>query len=433
MAKAYLSFLGTNNYLSCTYCLNNLEAIHIRFVQEATVQFACSDWTEQDRLLIFTTQEAYNKNWLNDGHPTNGAATSTEGLECRLKKLPITPVLKNIMIPEGKNELEIWKIFQIVFDQLQPGDQVVLDITHALRSIPMLALVALNYSKVLKNVRLEKIYYGAFEVLGPIPEVKEMDPGKRRVPVFDLTPFDQLLDWTIAIDRFSGSGDASAACALAKEKIRPLLKFSQGADQTASSIRDVISSLEPFTQALGTCRGQQISPAVNRLKESLSRCKNFNQVKPLGPLLDKLKTQMDAFPGNGIGDGLQAVKWCTHHNLIQQGYTILQEVVITLLLNQLGWDSLNRDNRELIGQGIKIFLEDLPVGKRKKLACDHPEKIEQIKKILETKGRLAEIFISLSGRRNDLNHAGFLINPMPPRKFKEMLEKMIAQVEEIIR
>jgi hypothetical protein len=44
MGKAFLSFLGTNNYLPCSYCLNDREATPtlIRFVQEATVQFACS-------------------------------------------------------------------------------------------------------------------------------------------------------------------------------------------------------------------------------------------------------------------------------------------------------------------------------------------------------------------------------------------------------
>jgi hypothetical protein len=37
MAKAYFSFLGTNNYLPCTYYLNDREATQIRFVQEASI------------------------------------------------------------------------------------------------------------------------------------------------------------------------------------------------------------------------------------------------------------------------------------------------------------------------------------------------------------------------------------------------------------
>jgi CRISPR-associated Csx2 family protein len=429
MSKAYLSFLGTNNYLPCTYYLNDREAIHTRFVQEATVRFACSDWAKQDRLLIFTTQEAYNKNWLNDGHPTNGAIAAQEGLECRLRNLPITPLYENIMIPEGKNESEIWEIFQIVYDQLQPGDQVVLDITHALRSIPMLALVALNYAKVLKGVQVEAIYYGAFEVIGTIDAARKMAPEKRRAPLFDLTAFDQLLDWTTAIDRFSGSGDASAACALAKEKIRPLLKNSQGADKTASSIREVINSLEPFTQALATCRGREISPAVNRLKQTLARCENLHSVKPLGPLLEKLQGGMAAFPGDEIGDGLQAVRWCLDHNLIQQGFTILQEIIITHLLKGLGLDFLDKNNRELINQGVTIFKKKLARNEWKELAGKHAELIEQIKEMLYQSPALAEAYSSLSDFRNDLNHAGFRKNSRSPDKFKKKLLGLIAQVE----
>lgn len=429
MGKAYLSFLGVTNYVPCTYCLNDRKTLGIRFVQEATVQLACPDWTRQDRLLIFTTPEAYDKNWLNNGHQNDKAGETLEGLKGRLEKLGLNPVLENIPIPEGKNETEIWEIFQIVYDRLHPGDQVVFDITHALRSIPMLALVALNYAKVLKDISLEKIYYGAFEVLGPINQVKNMDPAKRLVPIFDLTPFDHLLDWTIAIDRFSGAGDASAACALAKEKIHPLLRESRGADRTTASIRDVINALEPFTQALTTCRGPEISPTVKRLKEALSGCGGIHLVKPLGPLMDKIKSQIEDFPGNDTGNGIQAVKWCIHHNLIQQGFTLLQETLITYLLNQLKWDPFKRDDRELIGQGIKIWHERMPEEKWSSAAKKHPERIEKIKALMVNRAGMGKIFGEVSKSRNDLNHAGFLKNRMSPQKFKEKLEELTGQIE----
>ncbi|MBU0698719.1 MAG: TIGR02221 family CRISPR-associated protein, partial [Proteobacteria bacterium] len=68
MARVYLSFLGTNDYLSCCYFKNDKKLENVRFVQQATLKFFCDDWTLEDRILIFTTDEAYRKNWLNDGH-----------------------------------------------------------------------------------------------------------------------------------------------------------------------------------------------------------------------------------------------------------------------------------------------------------------------------------------------------------------------------
>ena len=45
MARVYLTFLGTNDYLPCTYCFQEKEIQGIRFVQEATVSMNCRDWS----------------------------------------------------------------------------------------------------------------------------------------------------------------------------------------------------------------------------------------------------------------------------------------------------------------------------------------------------------------------------------------------------
>ena len=68
MARVYISFLGTNDYLTCTYFYKDNEMQNVRFVQEATLNFFCSQWTSEDRILIFATGDAYEKNWLDNGH-----------------------------------------------------------------------------------------------------------------------------------------------------------------------------------------------------------------------------------------------------------------------------------------------------------------------------------------------------------------------------
>lgn len=54
MARVYLSFLGTNDYLACTYYTGDREVENVRFVQEATLGLYCRKWTPDDRIIIFT-------------------------------------------------------------------------------------------------------------------------------------------------------------------------------------------------------------------------------------------------------------------------------------------------------------------------------------------------------------------------------------------
>ena len=66
MANVYVSFLGTNDYLPCIYYKDDKEFRDTRFVQEATLGICCREWTDEDRIIIFTTDEAYQSNPLKE-------------------------------------------------------------------------------------------------------------------------------------------------------------------------------------------------------------------------------------------------------------------------------------------------------------------------------------------------------------------------------
>lgn len=70
---------------------------------------------------------------------------------------------EEIQILEGRTEKELWKIYDEIFHVIDDRENVVFDITHGLRSIPLQALVALNCAKVIKNINIVGIYYGAYE------------------------------------------------------------------------------------------------------------------------------------------------------------------------------------------------------------------------------------------------------------------------------
>lgn len=427
MARVYLSFLGTNDYIPCAYFINDRKVENVRFVQEATLQIYCQDWNSEDRILIFTTDEAYRKNWIEDGHvDKNGVKLKRSGLKKCISNLKMPPTVERVAIPEGKSEKEIWEIFNIVFSKLNQGDEAIFDITHAFRSISMLAIVVLNYAKIMKGIFLLGIYYGAFEVIGSYNEVKNIPIEDRYAPIFDLTSFDVLIEWAIAIDRFLGSGDAGPACNLAKKELTPVLKSSQGRDRTAVAIQNIANKLEAFTQALTTCRGTEISDKTSSLKEAIERSEKLELIHAFHPLINRIKEQIKPFQGNAVQDGIQAAKWCLDHNLIQQGYTILEETLITYMALKANVDPMDMDKREIVTPASVIYSTGVPQDKWLGPAFHHPEVTKLYLKIFDTHRELANVFRVLADYRNDLNHAGYRKHSKPVKSFQKKLETLIS-------
>ena len=416
MSKVYLSFLGTTDYTPCSYFLGKQEVKNVKFVQEATVQFCCQNWTSNDRIVIFTTEEAFRKNW-NDSNQL--------GLKHRIEQLKLNPSLKRIPIPEGKSREEIWEIFGLIFDQLSLNDEIVFDITHGFRSIPMLAIIVLNYAKIMKNISIEKILYGALEALGSPQEIKNIPSEQRRIPIVDLTEFDFLLDWSTAIDRFIRGGDASAVETLA-------LKTKLISQNKSTNIVSVLGrQLDTFTKIISTCRGTKITEVTKSLKEKINQCENFLKSLPpfFKPLVAKLKKEMSEFTEDNICNGIQTVKWCCEHNLIQQGYTILMETLISFLVRKIFNDLTDKKYREIASQAVTIFHNKIQENEWQPPSSEHPEITKSYLECLKKYPELVEIYLVIKNYRNDINHAGYRDSPMDAKKFAPKLKELISKLE----
>jgi CRISPR-associated Csx2 family protein len=443
MSRTFISFLGTNNYLPCNYYDPKApeERVEIvRFVQEATIRLHCKEWNQDDQICIFTTSEAKTANWKDDGHKdmrTNEYGRS-EGLECKLSSFQSAAALRCIDIPAGNSSKEIWEIFNKVYDVLRGGDELVFDITHAFRSIPLIALVILNYAKVMKGIRLTGIFYGAFEILGSFKDAGQIPPEKRNVPLLDLTPLNQLMEWTFAVDCFLESGDAKRAHKMATAIAAESLKHSKGENREAAVLKSIAESLMAFSRAMTTCRGMEISDAAEKLRRSLSYEGPFELAPPLHPLFIKIRDNMEPFGNSVVADGIQAARWCLEHNLIQQGYTILEEVVLTGLLEMVeGGDPYSMEQREVAAQALNILIKRIEDDetKWKKEARESKTVTLKLHDILKTAeyNPLVKTADSISQLRNDLNHAGHNHNALRLKKaddFPKRLDNLIHNVAE---
>ena len=428
MANVYISVLGVSQYKPCTYYFGDrMGPRNVRFVQEATISLFCGEWTGKDRILLFTTDEAEKRNWQDHGH-NHGSV----GLQHRLGMLDLPVIPQSIRIPDGRSEDEIWEIFLTLEQQLRTGDEVIFDVTHAFRSIPMMAIVVLQYAKVIKNVVLKGIYYGALEALGRLNEIDTIPEEQRLVPIFDLTAFNNLLDWSVAIDRFLGAGDASPACALAG--LSPTCSPAAGsaAHADSSEMSGIAEALRHFSKTLSTCRGPEIGPAVGALKQEIALSERRSLHPPFKPLLERLQREIEPFDGDEVGDGIRAAKWCRDHNLIQQGYTILEESIITHLTRLANRNFVKRFHRDIAAKAIHIFHRGVPQQSWQEPASQHPDMINGYIQFLRNSPELAEVFVRLSDYRNDLNHAGYRKRPRTAGEFTEELDGLIKRVEETI-
>ena len=442
MARLFLSFLGTNNYKACVYYKGEKPSLQerspVRFVQEATIGRFCKEWGLGDRVIIFTTCEAYRRNWLDAGHKEvpAGSDASLEGLKTRIAglNLPSGLSVQNILIPDGSSETEIWEIFRIVFDSIREGDEVVFDITHAFRSIPMLATVILSYARVLKQITIAGIYYGAFEVLGNPRDVDHIPVTERLVPILDLTPIGDLLEWTVAVDRFVSSGDPAKVSALTKAGVRPILKQTKGADQAADTLRRIADSLEHFCAVMSTCRGLKITEAAERLTSQLAALERSDILPPFAPLFGVIKAKLKSFEGDPLRDGVQAVRWCLNHGLIQQGFTMLKEVLVSWVLRKTVGETNDVDMRSLPTQAAAILTKGLAdcADQWEAPAIDNKDLTGRIIVFFRENQPVLDALHQIKDFRNDIDHAGYKKNPINEREFFPKLKQLLEKVEALL-
>lgn len=437
MRRVFLSFLGTTDYKPVNYCSEKFGRIdNIRFVQEALVQWHCSTWNDHDRIMILTTDESCVKNWKNDGHKDQGGnALHREGLRGRLEKIPLQAKVGNKIVPSGRNEGEVWEIFDIILSLIKEGDELYIDITHAFRSLPLLAMVTLNYAKVLKSVTVRAIDYGALEALAlrDCWDIMKMPLENRNIPVFDLLPFDQLLDWTVAIDRFLGAGDAKLVETAARRAVRPILKECRGQNVEVKELEKLAKNLAAFSEVMATCRGRRIVKVAAHLKESLGIVLHQHTIKPLSPIMERLNDSISQFSGDEIKDGIAAARWCAEHNLVQQGFTILEETSTShIIVKTLDADINDKTIRSLVNSAVTINRKKIPTARWKGDAKKYPEKIKVICDWLASEKELTNNLQNLTKYRNDINHAGQDDKAMQADKFSKKLKEIVSFLEQHI-
>jgi CRISPR-associated Csx2 family protein len=133
--------------------------------------------------------EACEKNRVDQGHLDQlaGALAPAFGCEVRCR-----------LLPYGRTPEEQRAFVRLLAEEVPEEARLTLDVTHGLRHLAMLMLVAALYLRRVKRVDVAALYYGAFDM--------PRDKGAP-VPVLDLAGLLAVTAWIEALAIFDHSGD----------------------------------------------------------------------------------------------------------------------------------------------------------------------------------------------------------------------------------
>lgn len=398
--KVFISFLGSNNYLETYYSFEGKKSEQpVRFIQEDLVKRLCNEWTKDDRILIFCTDDSKTKNWLNDGHGDE----KLEGLEYRLKSLKLPIQIEMTEISEGFSEEEIWSIFNSVYGKLQEEDEIYFDVTHSFRSIPLFSTILFNYAHYLKRTNLVGVYYGAFEKLGPAYMVRHIPVEERIAPIINLTSIVRLQELTSAANNLHQYGKMST--------LSDLISVVEGKGKVKQDVNCIKKKMKEFDLAISTCKLDVIKDGklIGELQERIKAVKEIPTLSQAHrELIAKVENEINVFKPIDTYENVEtAVDWARKYGMIQQAYTLAEELTISKVKDFLlpKYEILRTEDNKMCRVFISALLSlDIKreeyKNEKKDLKCLFYELLS-----LEIIKELRPYYMELANNRNIINHA----------------------------
>lgn len=422
--KLFISFLGTGNYRECVYYDSQKHNQPTNFIQCATLeQIGAQQWEETDAVRIFATKKAKEENWNEELKGKDYV-----GLSKQIADLGLKVDIQCVSICDGKNEAEMWDLFETVFSQIEEGDHLYVDLTHAFRYQPMLMLVLTNYAKFLKNIKVMHISYGNYEAGVQAGSTTAID-GKDNIlaPIVNLLQLSQLQDWTTAAADFLQNGYVDKMSELASNSIRLLQKDVSTRSDDNRKLASFVGELKTLVEERQTCRGLNICSGATQQK-LMEEAEKLGEVviKPLEPILEKVSQALPK-PEGSLNNCLNAAQWCYDNHLYQQSATILQEGVVTYFCERHGIAIDNEAERRVVNSALMIKANALPQSEWDVKPAQVDKLKELLSDIILSQPMVFGAFGNISEIRNDYNHAGFRSkrDPQSPANIKKNISKAL--------
>lgn len=388
-----ISFIGTGTYTCTNY--NYKE----KSFETAIFSNACIEFFEPERLYLVMTDEAEAKHFHS----------------IVKDKCDVIPV----KIPRGVSEDEIWTIFNIIENAIEANNEIVIDVTHSFRSLPIISMAVAQYLSVVKNVKINKIVYGAYEA----------KDENNKTPVFELTSFLDIINWTSSINEFLKFGNAEGF----KDILNSIQKeaFINNSPVVPLTLSSFGQNVNNLTKALLLTRPKEVIEYSKKLSNNISdfdsEINRFAKAKPAINILNLFKEKYSSFINcaNGINlfskDGFDVqckmmqfyIDTCKY----VQAITLARELFVSYLMYEFdlspyrnmqlpNYSLNNRENRAIFEKSLGFIIHE-PVFENYEIR---------------------RIWLELTNIRNDINHAGLLDNASSSQKAADKISSWIPKL-----
>lgn len=405
-----ITFLGTGRYDATEYAWQGKTKI-TQFAPVASCAFA-----QATEAVVFITAEA---------EAVHGQA---------LRDLLNIPV-SFVSVPKGENEAELWQIFSAIARSVVPGEEVVFDVTHGLRSFPLIGLLAAAFLRAGLKIDLKAIYYGAYDV-------RDQSVVPHRTPMFDLIPMAALLEWATAADRFSRTGDARYFASMLRSQQKNMAVQAQGNYDELSkigSIGTLASALTDISQSLGLIRPhlamQQVARLPEKVEQALPTLAKAEATLPFRLLLNSMLESYQALalkePAQDVQKDLEIeralIVWYAEREHWAQAVSLSREWLVSWVMFHLGLNNLTvlSDRHRIEGVVNAEAAEFLKSKEQQK------EFVPVFLKSLAQLDTVLGLWKALTDVRNDIDHAGMRENPGKPEDLVKQINKHILAIQNL--
>jgi len=329
------------------------------------------------------------------------------------------PAPTPVHIPDGASEEEMWQIFNILTEQVQEGDQLIFDITHSYRSLPFLSFLALSFLRVARDARVAGAYYGAYDA---------RDKDTDRTPIFDLTPFVDLLDWTIAADLFIRFGDAQDLAGLASTTKKKWARREAFNGRVIGPLGEMADCMQELSRALRLIRPEEALGAAAKLERAAEKWSGVDnagaEIAPFSLLIDAIREDYARFalqdprsaPAEDLRRQKALLRWYLGHQQYAQTLALAREWFVSwaMLSLHMGEDLYDRERRGEVEGRLNEACKDLQ--------CHIPPKPPLKKEDVQLWDKLTEA-------RNDMLHAGMREGCTKAARLQENITALVAELE----
>lgn len=379
-----LSFLGASIPEESSFQYGSL--VHrCTFVQEALCYF----FQEIDELIFFVTDKA-----LTTTYPEAEAIAERINTE-----YGVILTARCVPVDLGKSEDELWSIFREILNEVGPNEEIFIDITYGLRTHPFLCFLATGYLRCRKDVRIKKMTYAAYEAI-------EDD----LVPVIDLTPFTEILDWNTSAQAFVQYCDALPLKRMLNDIQDRIKSEGNKWSDPPKMFKEWSHHLVLFSNAVRLSRPIE---AINEARIIFEQYETMQQeidkyafgIQPIIGDIEEIRAiGTESSPSPDILDHdliramLEMIKYQARHGLYLQAMTLAREWLILLLLYA---DGKTRWNQKNVWQ-MNEYLNGYEKGNSKISIIDKKWGLPAI-----------ELWNELASLRNDFAHCGIIIGKKP--------------------